>query len=62
MNRTAIWLAGAAMTVVMGLLGTLVTGWVQNRNADHEIILELVFKDKYLHGSDPVAPVTAPTK
>lgn len=57
--KTAIWLASAAMTIVMGLIGTFVTGWVQERNTDHEVLRELVFKDRYLHGADPIAPVKA---
>lgn len=62
MNKAAIWLAGIAITAVVGISGTLITSWVQGVNSDHETLRELVFKDRYLHGSDPAAPIVTATK
>lgn len=53
MNKLLLGVIG-----VMGSLGiTIGTLWVQGVNADREIIRQLQFKDQYLNGNVPAAPV-----
>jgi hypothetical protein len=61
-SKALIWLAGVAMTAVIGLLGTGLCWWVARVNDDHEIVKQLWWKDYYLNGPVSAAPVDSPKR
>lgn len=62
MNKAAIWMAGVAITAVVGMIATGLTWWAGRINDDHETLKQLWWKDQYINGAVSAAPVTAPKK
>lgn len=62
MNKVYIGIATTSLIGLCGIIGTTVSEWVHERNADHEILKQLWWKDYYLNGPVPAAPVNPPKK
>lgn len=62
MNKWLIGIATAAILGIGGMATHRITDWIDRVDADHETLKQMWWKDYYLNGPLPAAPVTPPKK
>lgn len=67
MNLKWIYGIGAGVaTTIIGAIGVSMWNdahdWFKARNQDHQVLEQLLWKDEFLNGKIPEAPVTWPKK